>query len=142
MKRIFITGDRSQNPMSAAEIVNLIISKVLTDEPEGVRFSTGNMPSGIERAVRYLVPEQFLDVVSYGQDDEGHVDFGATLSIVATEIDTAIVIHTDPLNSRLSKAVTQHFSNVEFPLDAILNKAPDDISSLLNEEAPKENPEN
>lgn len=133
---IFITGDRSQAPVPAAQIVQLIIAQQLakaTESDEQVRFMTGNAGSGIERAVRYILPEAYVQVVSYSFDDENHVNFDETYSVIAPEIDKAVVIHTDPLNSRLAKSVMQHFKNVEFPLDSVVNNVPDDISSLTDE---------
>jgi hypothetical protein len=128
---VFLTGDRAQQPLPAAQIVAIVINKVLVEHPEGVRFATGNCESGIERAVRYLVPPSALDVVAYDIDTEGRTQFDAALKTAASTIDEAIVIHVDPLNSRLAKAVVANFKNVEFPLDGVFNSAPDTIEGLV-----------
>lgn len=133
---VFLTGDRSQGPMPAAQITAIVINQIVaqTNDDTGIRFITGNSESGIERAVRYLIPSQALKVVDYELDKEGYVDFESTFASVAGEVDKTVVIHTDPLNSRLAKAAIVQFKDVEFPLDAVLNAAPDDASSLLGDE--------
>lgn len=125
--RVFLTGDRSQGPLPAAQIVAIVMQKVLADNPDGVHFLTGDSPSGIERAVRYVVPEGYVTVVKYPLDAEGHQDFDAALSVLKDVVDKAVVIHVDPLNSRLAKSVVANFKDVEFPLDAIVNQTPDTI---------------
>lgn len=138
---VFITGDRSQAPIPAAQIVQLVLAQILTEQTEKnepVQFMTGNASSGIERAVRYMLPEGYVQVVSYSITDDNHVDFDETYSVIADSVDKAIVIHTDPLNSRLAKAVMKNFKDVEFPLDSVVNSAPDDISALMDEEGNSE----
>lgn len=133
MTTVFITGDRSfADPIRAAKLVEIVMAKCMLENPEGVRFMTGDSTSGIERAVRYMVPEPYLNVISYSQDDEGHVQFEEAFKIAATEVETAIVLHMDPLNSRLAKAAAASFKNVDFPLDQVINPVPDDISELTD----------
>lgn len=133
---VFLTGDRSQGPMPAAQITAIVINQIVaqTNDETGIRFVTGNLESGIERAVRYLIPSQALKVVNYDVDEEGRVQFESAFASVAGEVDKTVVIHTDPLNSRLAKAAIVQFKDVEFPLEAVLNSAPDDASSLLGDE--------
>lgn len=136
MTTIFVTGDRSLNPVTAFGIVAPVVNKLITDHPEGVRFVTGDALSGIERAMRYVIPDHFIHVITRTTDAEGHTDWDASAKEAAGLADMAVVIHTDPLSSRLAKSVTKHFENVEFPLEGIINAAPDDVSSLTEESAP------
>lgn len=137
MTTVYLTGDRSMSPTLAFGIVVPIINKIVTDNPEGVNFVTGDAVNGVERAVRFLLPEQFVKVLKRGLDTEGHVDFDTSSAEAAGLADYAVVIHMDPLNSRLAKATMQAFAKVEFPLDEILNPTPDDASELFKEEEKK-----
>lgn len=141
MTTVFITGDRSMSPAMAFGIVVPVITKIAHDNPEGIRFVTGDAVNGVERAVRYFLPEQFVTVVSREQNAEGHVDFDKSSAEAAGIADYAVVIHTDPLNSRLAKSVAQAFTKVEFPLDEIINATPDDASALFDEKETEEKPE-
>lgn len=140
MTTVFVTGDRSMSPTTAFGIVLPVITKIAHDNPEGVRFVTGDAVTGIERAVRYLLPEQFVQLVNREVDAEGHVDFDKSSAEAAGIADYAVVIHTDPLNSRLAKSVAKAFAKVEFPLDEIINSTPDDASELF-EKKDEEKPE-
>lgn len=141
MTTVFVTGDRSMSPTMAFGIVVPVITKIAQDNPEGVRFVTGDAVTGIERAVRYFLPEQFVTVVAREADAEGHVDFDKSSAEAAGVADYAVVIHADPLNSRLAKSVAKAFTKVEFPLDEIINATPDDASELFAEKKDEEKPE-
>lgn len=132
---IYLTGDRSFQPVPAVSIVNLVLMQELLKHPEGIKVLTGDSVSGIERAVRYLIPEGTVGVFQREADEEGRVDFDGPHKQLASQVDKVIVIHTDPLNSRLAKSVAQNFppEKVEYPLDEIVNQAPADIAELLDE---------
>lgn len=132
---IYLTGDRSMPPVPAVGLVNLVLQKVLQDNPEGVLLVTGDAPSGIERAVRYLVPEMALQVAKRTLNEHGAPDFDASHQELTAEVDKVIVLHADPLNSRLTKSIAKIFApeKVEYPLDAAINQAPDDLAGLLDE---------
>jgi predicted nucleic acid-binding protein len=135
MTVVYITGDRSMDAMTAFSITATIVNHELTAHPEGLRFVTGNANTGIERAMRYLVPEAFIKVIERETAPEGHVDFDKANVLAAAEADYAVVIHPKPLDSRIAKSVAKIFKDAgkeaTFPLDAILNKAPDDASELF-----------
>jgi hypothetical protein len=140
---VYLTGDRSMMPLPAANLTAIILNKLLVDHPEGIMLLTGDSNTGIERAVRYLVPEQAVQVFQRTTDDEGRVDFDTTHKQLVSQVDKVIVLHTDPLNSRLTKSVAQLFPDekVEYPLDTVMNQAPDDLNSLMSDllpEPPKE----
>ncbi len=134
MTTVYITGDRSMSPMPAASVVSLVINTILTKHPEGIALITGDSPSGIEKAVRYLVPGEALTVVQRTLDDNNRPDFDAAHKLMIDAVDEVFVIHTDPLNSRLTKSVAQIFpeDKVFYPLD-VLNEAPDTLEGLLDE---------
>lgn len=139
MTTVYLTGDRSMSPMAAVGVTNLIIMKLLNDHPEGIVIVTGDSPSGIEKAVRYLIPQAALKVFARELDEEGRPDFDGAHKALLSEVDEVVVIHTDPLNSRLTKSVAQTFpaEKVHYPIDEALNQAPNDPSVLFaTEEEP------
>jgi hypothetical protein len=142
MTTIYVTGDRSMDALTAFSITVTVIDQHMKAHPEGIRFMTGDAVTGIERAVRYLIPEQFVSVLQREQDTEGHIDFDKTNALAAAEADYAVVIHPKPLDSRIAKSVAKIFQDAGkealFPLDAVLNVAPDDISELFPEEKEEE----
>jgi hypothetical protein len=124
--------------MPAASVVALVLNTILTQHPEGIALITGDSPSGVEKAVRYLVPGNALTVVQRTLDDNNRPDFDTAHQAMVDSVDEVFVIHTDPLNSRLTKSVAQIFpaEKVHYPLDA-LNKAPDTLEDLLDEKTPE-----
>ena len=131
--------------LTAFSITVTVLEHEMKAHPEGLKFITGNSVTGIERAVRYLIPEQFVQVLKRETTVEGHIDFDKANSLAAVDTDYAVVIHPKPLDSRIAKSVAMVFQNAGkealFPLDVVLNKAPDDTSELFPEEAKKKNPE-
>lgn len=118
-KTIFITGDRSMDPFTAVQIAGVIIGKIHLEanaKQESLRFMTGNAKTGIERAVRYLIPEQVIDIVSYDINADGKPEFDEIHKIIATEIDEVWFLHPDPLSSRIGKSLHQHFSHLKIKM--------------------------
>lgn len=134
MTTIYLTGDRSMAPMPAASVVSIVINTLLEKHPEGVALITGDSPSGIEKAVRYLVPSQALSIVQRTKDENDRPDFDTSHKLMVDSVDEVFVIHTAPLDSRLTKSVAQIFpaDKVFYPLD-VLNEAPDTLEGLLDE---------
>jgi len=124
---VYITGDRSLPTHAAYEIVRMIIPKILIQHPEGVRFVTGNEFSGIERAVRFIIPEPFITVLNREKTAEGHIDWDKTSEEASKLAEVAVVVHIDPLNSRVAKSAMKYFEKVELPLEGIMNVAPDTV---------------
>lgn len=119
-KIIYITGDRSLDPITAVTLVNVILTKIghelsQTGSP-GARFVTGNSKSGIERAVRYMLPEPVLDVMHYDINADGKPEFDEIHKIIAPNIDEVYFIHNDPLSSRIGKSLHQHFMHLKIKM--------------------------
>lgn len=130
MTTIYVTGDRSFEPLMAVQVVAAVLNTVIQKTGGQLKIVTGNSPTGIERAVRYLVPDPLVTVVDYSMN-EGKPDFLASMPTIKAEADGgAYVIHLDPLNSRLAQAVSMSFAPelVNFPLDVLSNKVPEDLS--------------
>lgn len=123
---VLITGDRALRPAPAFEIVQAVLTVLLNQTGGDVEVHTGDALMGVERAVRYMLPEPLVQIHKYSMNSEGQIDFDAFMKDLSGKVDRVLVVHTDPLNSKVTKAVMQHFdeSKVEFPLDLILNKAP------------------
>lgn len=134
---VYLTGDRSMMPLPAANLTAIILNKLLVDHPEGIMLITGDSNTGIERAVRYLVPEQAVQVFQRTTDDEGRVDFDTTHKQLVSQVDKVLVLHTDPLNSRLTKSVAQLFPDekVEYPLGTVV--VPNDLDALMSDLFPE-----
>jgi hypothetical protein len=118
MKNIFITGDRSMDPMSAAKVVNTIIQQLILETQGDLAIGTGNLTHGVERAVRYMTPEQALNLVAYEPDDEGHILFEDIFKELEPITDEVIFLHMDPLSSHIGKALAFTFppEKIRMPL--------------------------
>lgn len=127
MTTVFITGDRSLPTSIAYKLAQAAIVKCMLDEQtdlKSLRFATGDAQNGIERAVRFIIPEQFLTVVKRGTTPEGHIDWDQSALEASKVADRAVVLHMDPLNSRVTKPVLTYFETVDMPLTA-LDSTPD-----------------
>lgn len=135
MYNIYITGDRSMAPMTAAFTVDRIIKSLLESAAikgvEDVHFITCNAPGGVEAAVRYLVPNDFLTVVKRNIGVDGHLDFDATNELIQMSAQQVIVLHPDPMASRVTQSVARIFdpSIVMYPISSAMaqNATPENI---------------
>lgn len=140
-KRIYITGDRSIDPLAAVQIVAATIANVAveakkTNEP--FSLVTGNAPQGIESAVRYLVPKQAVKVFEREKTVEGKVDFDTQHILIKDDVDEVIFLHTDPLSSTVGKSVAKIFDadKVRYPFqEAVAKKAEVVVPTLAEFEA-------
>jgi hypothetical protein len=105
MKKIFITGDRSMDPVKAAGAVEAVIKDLIDQNNGDLAVATGNLAGGVERAVRYLLPEGDVNVFPYEQTADGHVDFDEMFAALADESDEIVFVHMDPASSRIGKAL-------------------------------------
>lgn len=125
-KVIYITGDRSMDPLTSVTLVNVILTKIgheisqIPDVP-GARFVTGNSKSGIERAVRYMLPEPVLDVVSYDIGADDKPQFDTIHEILSPRVDEVWFIHNDPLSSRIGKSLAKWIApgKIKMPLQEL-----------------------
>lgn len=109
-KTFYLTGDRSMDPINSAVFVGKAVTQILFEnEGQAVTFLTGNAPSGIEAAVRFIVPPSRLTVLERGKTEEGYIDFDATHKKIADLVDSAVVLHGDPLGSRIGQSVVANF---------------------------------
>lgn len=126
MKKIFITGDRSMEAFAAVGIVNAVIEDLRrANAGTVIGIGTGNCAVGIERAVRYMTPVGSENVVSYTLDGEGNVDFEEAFRDLAEHVDEVVFIHTDPLSSRIGRALA-----ATFPPEKILMPLQEAMASL------------
>jgi hypothetical protein len=121
MKRIFITGDRSMDPMTAVNLVDLILQKIILETQGDFAVGTGNLNHGVERAVRYLVPEEAMNLATYELGDEGSILFEHVFKDLEPVTDEVIFIHTDPLASTIGKALAFTFppEKIRMPLQEV-----------------------
>lgn len=95
---VFITGDRSAHPVAAV----LAVAAVLQTLPEGTEIATGEL-GGVEAAVRYLLP----DAVVYKGTGTDLPDLDARHLQVFADVKDAILIHGDPLSSKIFKSASR-----------------------------------
>jgi hypothetical protein len=121
MKKYFITGDRSMHPLAAAQIVDAVIKRLVLESNGDLAVGTGNLSQGVERAVRYIVPEQLINLVSYDHDDEGNVIWTPAFEAIAPTTDEVIFIHQDPLSSHIGRALSAVFppEKIRMPLQEL-----------------------
>lgn len=105
MKKIFITGDRSMDPVQAVGAVDAILKDIIAQDGTDIAIATGNLAKGVERAVRYLMPEAAMNIFPYEETPEGYVDFEELYSELAKETDQIIFLHEHPSSSRIGKAL-------------------------------------
>jgi hypothetical protein len=105
MKKIFITGDRSMDLVIAVGAVDAVIKDLIVQNNGDLSVATGNLAMGVERAVRYIVPDHAMNVFEYEQTAEGHVDFAEMFAALANDSDEIVFIHGDPSSSRIGKAL-------------------------------------
>lgn len=107
--RVFITGDRSVNPVIAPMLLNMALQRaVATWGPTygDLEFSTGDQ-AGVEAAVRYLLPAskvEFAEVPTPTTADGDHPDFDARHALARHTCDAVLVVHGDPMSSRIAKS--------------------------------------
>lgn len=146
-KRFYITGDRSAHPLTAVQVVAATLAN-LAMENKGEPFAivTGNAPTGIESAVRYLVPKQACKVFERELNAEGKVDFDTQHILIKDDVDEVVFLHTDPLGSTVGKSVAKIFDadKVRYPFQEAQAKKAKVVVPTLEEfdaaqaEAPKE----
>lgn len=123
------------SPMVAAFTVDNIIKSLLASASEkgveDVHFITSNAPGGVEAAVRYLVPKDYLTVVKRNIGTDGHLDFDATNELIQMSAQQVIVLHPDPMASRVTQSVARIFdpSIVMYPITSAMaqNISPENI---------------
>lgn len=140
-KRIYITGDRSVDPLAAVQIVGATIANIAMQakaKNEPFALITGDAPQGIESAVRYLVPKQAVKVFERERLVDGKVDFDTQHALIKDDVDEVIFLHTDPLSSTVGKSVAKIFDadKVRYPFqEAIAKKAKLEVPTLAEFEA-------
>lgn len=109
--KIFITGDRSLHPLVAVAAVAQTVSDLVEKYSDGehIQFYTGSVETGVERAVRYLVPD--VQVIVHSLTDEGYIDFDGRHEIMKAEADIAVLIHPSPLESRIGASLAKSFAD-------------------------------
>lgn len=100
---VFLTGDRSLDKVTAV----VAAAAVLSTLDEGTGVATGRL-GGFEAAVRYLVP----DAAIYGTTDTADESLDARHAAAAADMNEAVVFHTDPLASRITKSAVRAWGNL------------------------------
>lgn len=125
MKNFFITGDRSMDPLAAAKVVSVIIQKLVEETKGDLAIGTGNLLAGVERAVRFLIPEEVINVAEYSHTEDGELSFDEAFSLLEPSTDEVIFLHMDPLSSHIGKALSRTFppEKIRMPLQEIITAA-------------------
>jgi len=125
MKTFYITGDRSMDPLAAAKIVSVLIQQLAEETKGDLAIGTGNLLAGVERAVRFLVPEDVINVAEYSQTEDGNISFDEAFSLLEPSTDQVIFIHMDPLSSHIGKALARTFppEKIRMPLQEVITTA-------------------
>lgn len=125
MKKFFITGDRSLSPIIAAKLVDAVIEDIISQHGTDIGIGTGNLNKGVERAVRFLVPDGVCNVVPYDTDGNGNPDFVGTYRNLKENLEgvEAVFIHMDPLSSHIGRALAEVFEpeRVHMPMQDVMS---------------------
>lgn len=123
MKKIFITGDRSMAPFPAAGLVNAVLEDLVRQTNGDLAIGTGSCAVGIERAVRFLVPEHAMNIAAYERTEDGEVDFEGTFRELRDITDQVVFIHMDPLASHIGQALAKVFppEMISMPLQEVMS---------------------
>lgn len=104
--KIFITGDRSLNPViSVAALAK--VAPMLPVESEADLY-TGDL-GGFEAAVRFLFPG--VNIVESSPLENGKPDLDKRHEHVRGLVDAAVLVHPDPLDSRVYASLVSHFED-------------------------------
>jgi hypothetical protein len=125
MTTIYLTGDRAIDPLTAANLAAAAINDLVQEAHGDIEFITGDAPTGIERAVRYLIPESRLNVIARNLDEDGRPNLDlAHEAIKSAHPDVVpVLLHTAPLESKIGASAVKIFgeANVKLPMqEAIL----------------------
>ena len=105
--KIFLTGDRSLDPMVSVLAAAHVVQQLTVSDPD-LELVTGDL-RGFEAAVRYLVPE--AQVTESSALPGGKPDFDARHARVAKDVDLAVFVHPDPLDSRIYQSLVKFFDD-------------------------------
>lgn len=104
--KFFLTGDRSLDPVtSVAAAVQVIAALPVADVTD---VYTGDL-NGVERAVRYLLPG--VNVIESLATDDGKPNLNERHERVRSLVDGAVLIHPDPLDSRIYASLVEFFGD-------------------------------
>jgi hypothetical protein len=122
MKRIFITGDRSMPAFHAAGLVNAVIEDLVRQTGGDLAIGTGSCANGIERAVRFLVPDHAMNLAHYEMSEEGEINFESVFRELRDITDQVVFIHMDPLASHIGQALAKVFPEdmITMPLQEVM----------------------
>lgn len=104
--KVFITGDRQIDPITSAMVTVKVLQR-LAKKFGKVEVYTGCFETGIERAVRYVIKD--AEVIFHDLDDAGYANLDARHATVKDTVDVAVMIHSNPLQSRIGKSLADHF---------------------------------
>lgn len=104
--KVFLTGDRRMDPMTAALVTAGAIQKIVK-KYNRIEVYTGALETGIERAVRYLVPN--VNVIIHDDLADGKPDLDTRHKTARETVDVAVMIHGDPLASSIGKNLANYF---------------------------------
>jgi len=125
MTTVYLTGDRSIDPLTAANLAAAAIQDLVHEAHGDIEFVTGDAPSGIEKAVRYLVPEARLSVVTRQLDEDGRPNLDLAHEAIKAEHPgvVPVLLHSAPLDSKIGASAVKVFGEeaVKLPMqDAVL----------------------
>lgn len=110
MKTFYLTGDRSIDPANAVAMVGKAVAQLhFENKGEELQFVTGTEPGGVEFAARFVLPAGALNVVERPKTEEGWTNWDASHKDLVSKVDAAVVLHGDPLASRIGKSVSDVF---------------------------------
>jgi hypothetical protein len=106
---------------AAAGLVNAVIEDLVAQNGGDIAVGTGTCANGIERAVRFLVPDHVMNLAAYELDEEGSIDFESTFKEMAEITDEVVFIHLDPLSSSIGRALAAAFppEKITMPLQEL-----------------------
>lgn len=108
--KVFITGDRSLDPITALVAVDAMVQTLATEYPtlRGMDLLTGDQ-GGVEAALRYLMPG--VRVVPSTTLPSGKTDFDARHGEALKDADVCWLFHTDPLASNIYKSAVKYWGD-------------------------------
>lgn len=110
MKTFYLTGDRSIDPANAVAIVGKAVAQLhFENKGEELAFVTGTEPGGVEFAARFIIPTGALTVIERPKAPEGWTNWDKSHATIEPTVDAAVVLHGDPLASRIGKSVSDNF---------------------------------
>lgn len=109
MTKIFLTGDRSMDQMTSLVATMAALNGLVEEFGLLPEIATGDSLTGIESAVRFVLPGVRVFKSDMGSD--GKPDLDARHAEAAVLFDRVLVVHTEPFESSIYRSAIKSWDD-------------------------------